>query len=135
MAFQAKDGKKSTNRAPMMAHNRSLEGMQSKSQAGGAGMEADPLAQPGNGGEVGQDDPHQVMQEHGPAMETHTEHPPEGQEGPHMAHSMHPDGHEHHSQHASGKEAHEHAMCLSGHCDHGSEGKMGEDGEKEPEYD
>lgn len=135
MAFKAKDGQMSTNRAPMQAHNRSLDRMQSK--AGGAGvMESDPLAQPGEGGEMGNDDPHQVMQEHGPAMETHTQHPPEGQEGPHMAMSIHPDGHEHRSEHASGKEAHEHAMCLSGHCEHG-ESKMGAQDEHgdEPEYE
>lgn len=39
MAFQSKDGKKFTNKPPMMAHNRSMERQQPEQQ--------DPLAQPG----------------------------------------------------------------------------------------
>ena len=74
------------------------------------------------------------MQEHGPATHTMTEHPPEGQQGEHSAHSMHPDGHEHHSKHADGKSAHEHAMCLSGHCDHGEMGGQ-EQGGDEAEFE
>ena len=138
MAYESSDKKKFTNRAPMQQHERSLSRMSGKSEAGGAGggMEkADPLQQPGAEEMGGGEDPHQVMEEHGPAMQTHTEHPPEGQEGPHMAHSMHPDGHEHHSEHADGKAAHEHAMCLSGHCDHGKEGNMGEEDGEEAEYE
>ncbi len=120
MAHTASDGKQFTNRPPMRQHERSM--MAKKSQAGGAGVEerVDPLQSPGGEDEQGgQEDPHAVMQEHGAATHTMTEHPPEGQEGGHMAHSMHPDGHEHHSEHGDGKSAHQHAMCLSGHCDCG----------------
>jgi hypothetical protein len=46
MAHMAQDGKKFTNRPPMMAHNRSMERS--------AGMQkADPTAQPGGGMEQG----------------------------------------------------------------------------------
>lgn len=135
MAFQSSDGKKFTNRPPMMQHNKSLERGAQKSQGGGAGVMTDPTAQPGMGGDMeqGGEDPHAVMEQHGPAMQTHTEHPPEGQEGPHMAHSMHPDGHDHRSEHGDGKSAHQHAMCLSGHCDCG--GGESEGGEHEPEFE
>lgn len=134
MAHMATDGKKFTNRPPMMQHERSLSRMKEKSAAGGVGT-MDPLKQPsedGSGGEMGNDDPHAVVAEHGPAMETHTQHP-EG-EGPHIAMSMHPDGHEHRSEHKDGKSAHEHAMCLSGHCAH-NEDSMGNQDEMEPEYE
>jgi hypothetical protein len=116
----------------MKQHERSM--MAKKSEAGGVGT-MDPLKSPGTEDqEMGAEDPHQVMQEHGPATHTMTEHPPEGQEGGHMAHSMHPDGHEHHSEHKDGKSAHEHAMCLSGHCEHGEQGGEQEQ-EPEAEYD
>ena len=122
---------RSTNRAPAMQHDRM---MARKSEAGGAGVaeHTDPLKSPGSEGEMGgAEDPHAVMEEHGPASHTMTEHPMEGAEGGHMAHSMHPDGHEHHSEHADGKSAHQHAMCLSGHCDCG--GKGGDGAEQEPD--
>ena len=121
-------GKEYKNRPAMMRENR----MAAKSEAGGAGKameKTDPLQQPGD--EMGED-PHQVMQEHGPAMETHTMHPQEGG-GMHQVMSMHPDGHEHRSEHADGKKAHEHAACLSGNCSHG--GEMGGETESEPEFE
>lgn len=48
MAFQAKDGFKSTNRAPMRQHERS---MAAKGGGGGLMEKTDPLAQPGGGEE------------------------------------------------------------------------------------
>lgn len=48
MAFQSKDGKKFTNRAPMMAHDRSAA---RQSSGGGLMEKTDPLAQPGGGEE------------------------------------------------------------------------------------
>jgi len=107
MAYMAKDGFKSTNRAPMMAHERS---MARKSEAGGAGVmeRTDPLAQPGGGSEDGAE----IAEEHGPAHEIHMTHDHEA--GAHHVQSMHPDGHEHHSDHASVEEAHEHAKKLAG---------------------
>jgi hypothetical protein len=58
VAFEAKDGKKSTNRAPMMAHNRSLDRQQDQ----GAVATADPLEQPGQDQPQSQGDPtEQVM--------------------------------------------------------------------------
>ena len=53
MAFMAKDGFKSTNRAPMRQHERSME-----SKSGGMMGRTDPLAQPGQDGgeEPGPDD-------------------------------------------------------------------------------
>lgn len=126
MAYEAKDGKKSTNRAPMMAHNRSLERMGQKSEAGGVQTQ-DPLQQPMNEPD-GDEAPEQVAQEHGPAMEVHVQHDHEG--GMHHVHSMHPDGHEHHSDHASAEEAHEHGKKLAGA---GMESSNQD--EDEPEYE
>ena len=111
----------------MKQHERSL--MAKKSEAGGVGT-VDPLKTPGTEGEMGAEDPHQIVAEHGPATHTMTEHPGEGAEGGHMAHSMHPDGHEYHSEHKDGKSAHEHAMCLSGDCAHGGGGDHEPDGDE-----
>ncbi len=104
MAFQASDGFKSTNRAPMRQHEKSM--MAKKSMAGGAG---DPLQQPAEQ-EMGEQDGSQVAQEHGPAQHVDVEHG----DSMHHVHSMHPDGHEHHSDHGSADEAHEHAKKLAG---------------------
>lgn len=106
MAYESPDGFKSTNRAPMMSHKRSME---RKSMAGGAGV-ADPLQQPTEGGD--EQDGSAVAQEHGPAQEVNVQHQHEA--GQHHVHSMHPDGHEHHSDHASAEEAHEHGKKLAG---------------------
>lgn len=108
MAYEAGDGFKSTNRAPMMAHKRSME---RKSMAGGAGMaeRSDPLQQPTDGGD--EEDGSQVAQEHGPAVEVNVMHNHEA--GEHHVHSRHPDGHEHHSDHGSAEEAHDHAKQLA----------------------
>lgn len=108
MAYEAGDGFRSTNRAPMMAHKRSME---RKSLAGGAGLaeRTDPLKQPTEGGE---EDGTSVAAEHGPAHEVHVTHDHEA--GAHHVHSIHPDGHEHHSDHDSVEEAHEHGKKLAG---------------------
>lgn len=112
MAYEAKDGKKFTNRPPMMAHNRSMERNQ------GVMDRQDPLEQPG--GEVpGEQDGDQVAQEHGPAQEVHVTHDHEA--GAHHVHSIHPDGHEHHSDHGSVDEAHEHAKKVAGGAEMASE--------------
>ena len=128
MAYGTQDGFKSTNRAPMMAHKRSME---RKSMAGGVATRTDPLQQPAggeqDGGEHTPEEAQQVVAEHGPAMETHTTHDHEN--GMHTMTSKHADGHEHHSEHASSDEAHEHAKHLSG-GEEDSDG-MGE----EPEYE
>lgn len=67
-------------------------------------------------GDEGMDsaDPHEVVQEHGPAAEVTVTHDHEG--GKHSVHSRHGDGHEHHAEHASAAEAHQHATCLGGEC-------------------
>ena len=122
----ATDGKKFTNRPPMMQHNKSLASMGSKSEAGGAGK-MDPLKQPGE--EMGEQDGSAIAQEHGPAHEVHMMHDHEG--GRHEVHSMHPDGHEHHSEHGSAEEAHEHGKKLAGA---GMEEHQEPDGD-EPEYE
>lgn len=106
MAYEAGDGFKSTNRAPMMAHKRSLE---RKSMAGGV-AKADPLAPPAE--QQGGESPEAVAQAHGPAQEVHVMHQHEA--GQHSVHSVHPDGHEHHSEHGSAEEAHEHGKKLAG---------------------
>jgi len=67
MAFTSKDGKKFTNRPPMMAHDRSMAG---KGGGGGLMGRSDPLQQPGQDGggeEVDAND-----------KPLHTEHHPEG---------------------------------------------------------
>ena len=107
MAYGTADGFKSTNRAPMMAHKRSME---RKSMAGGAG---DPLQQPAAGEPDGDEQsPEQVAQEHGPAVEVNVMHNHEA--GQHSVHSKHQDGHEHQSEHGSVDEAHDHAKKLAG---------------------
>ena len=106
MAYGTEDGFKSTNKAPMMAHKRSME---RKSMAGGAGPTADPLQQPTDGGG---EDGSQVAQEHGPAVEVNVMHNHEA--GEHHVSSNHPDGHQHESMHGSAEEAHEHGKKLAG---------------------
>lgn len=124
MAFEAGDGFKSTNRAPMMAHKRSME---RKSMAGGAGMaeRTDPLAQPTDGG--GDEDGAQVAAEHGPATHVEAEHNPEM--GEHTVRSQHPDGHMHESKHGSVAEAADQHKKLAGGEEH--EGMNGEEAEYE----
>lgn len=118
MAYEH-EGFKSTNRAPMMAHKRSME-----RKSGGAGMaeKSDPLQQPTEGGG---EDGSQVAQEHGPATHVQMDHsmPPE-----HKVTSMHPDGHQHESMHGSAEEAHEHGKKLAG-------GGMEQDMSGEAEYE
>lgn len=126
MAYEATDGKKFTNRPPMMSHNRS---MAAKSSAGGAGRQVDPLAQPE--GEGMEQDGKQVAMEHGPANEVHMQH--DHAAGKHHVHSMHPDGHEHHSDHGSAEEAHEHGKDLA--SDGGGEMGGGDCGGMEAEYE
>lgn len=127
MAYEATDGKKFTNRPPMMSHNRS---MAAKSSAGGAGQQVDPLAQPSEGEGMEQDGK-QVAMEHGPANEVHMQH--DHAAGEHHVHSMHPDGHEHHSDHGSAEEAHEHGKDLA--SDGGGEMGGGDCGGMEAEYE
>ena len=121
MAFEAGDGFKSTNRAPMMAHKRSME---RKSLAGGAG---DPLQQPTDGG--GEEDGSQVAQEHGPVVEVNVMHNHEA--GEHHVHSKHPDGHEHQSLHGSAGEAHDAGKKLAGE----GEEQQQPEGEDNPEFE
>lgn len=118
MAYETADGFKSTNRAPMMAHKRSMERKSSP----------DPLQQPAGGDQEQSDDPNQVAQEHGPAVEVNVMHNHEA--GQHHVHSKHTDGHEHHSEHASADEAHDHAKQLAG-----GGGEQQSDGEDQPEYE
>jgi hypothetical protein len=127
MAFDGGGGFKSTNRAPAMAHKRSME---RKSQAGGAGIaeRTDPLGQPGEEG--AEDDGSQVAEEHGPATHVAMEH--DHEQGMHSVHSMHPDGHEHHSEHGSAEEAHEHGKKLAGA---GEEHEHEGDDEDDAEYE
>lgn len=115
MAHMAMDGKKFTNKPPMMAHNRSME------RQGGMAQRTDPLQQPAMG-EGGQDDPAQVAQEHGPAVEVNIMHNHES--GQHHVHSKHPDGHEHQAEHPSAEEAHEHGKMLSSGAEHEDAGDM-----------
>ena len=126
MAFESSDGKKFSMGSRKRAHESGLRAKQEKPEGG---IMAPPEEQQMGDGE--DEDPHSVVEEHGPAMATHTMHP-EGGEGEHTVESEHQDGHKHHSSHASGREAHEHAMCLSGDCDHGNE--QAEDGGGEEEY-
>lgn len=130
--FKSNDGKGFTNRPPMMAHNRSIARMGSKSEAGGADLmeKRDLLAQPGEP-DGDEQDGAAIAAEHGPAHEVHVMHDHEA--GHHEVHSVHPDGHEHHSDHhASAEAAHEHAKKLAG----GHEDEMGnQDEEEAPEYE
>lgn len=105
MAHMASDGKKFTNRPPMMAHERSLS---RKSEAGGV-TQHDPLQQPGEG-EVDPNDK--------PMMTHHHE------DGTHT--TVHASGAEHH--HASAEELVDH---LKKHMPE-EEDEMQH--EEEPEY-
>ena len=68
-------------------------------------------------GEPGDEDPHEVVAQHGPADAVSVTHS-DGEDGmgSHEVHSQHPDGHEHHSMHGSRGEAHQHGTCLGGEC-------------------
>lgn len=125
MAFAASDGKKFTNRPPMMAHERSMKR--------GLAGKTDPLGQPAGqdalpGGGEDTESPEQIAQAHGPATEVGMTHDHEA--GMHHVHSMHPDGHEHHSDHGSAEEAHDHGKGLA--C---GGGEMEHEGGDEPEYE
>jgi hypothetical protein len=114
MAFESKDGKKFSMSSRRNAHdagNRVKEDRMSVNMDKDAGTM---LATPEEEQPMGEEqDGAAIAQEHGPAMETHTMHPPE-EGGMHHVHSVHPDGHEHHSDHGSKEEAHEHAKKLAG---------------------
>ena len=112
MAFSSKDGSKFTNRDTMQQHERSMA-----SRAPKIGSEQ-ALEEPDGGhDEPMGEDPHGVVQQHGPAVEVNVMHDHQG--GKHSVHSMHQDGHEHESEHGSAKEAGQHGMCLGGDCDCG----------------
>ena len=116
MAFASSDGKKFTNRPPMMAHERSMKRM------GGIADKTDPLKQPqGEDMENDGETHHAAIHEHLQAMHaatghghSHIEHKPEG----HVAH------HIDHEGNVSGPE--EHGDCPGGMCGGGGE---------EPEYE
>ena len=109
MAYMAKDGFKSTNRAPMRQHERSM------AAKGGLMDRTDPLAQPGHEGGGEDMDPNDKPM--------HTEH--------------HPEGH-HTTTHESGK-AHDSQNIdeLKQHLDKflGEEQHEGDEDGEEPEYD
>jgi hypothetical protein len=102
MAFTAKDGSKHTNHDSMRRADARFSAHQPAPQPAQAGDD-----------EIGEteDDPAQVAQEHGPAVEINIQHHHEA--GQHHVHSVHPDGHEHHSEHGSAQEAHAHAAQLA----------------------
>src|SRR5277367_1311648 len=60
----------------------------------------------------GETDHENVVAEHGPATEIHITH--DHKAGKHSVHSKHESGHEHHAEFGSAKEAHDHAMMMSG---------------------
>lgn len=106
MAFTAKDGSKHTNHDSMKRADARFAAKQPQPrQAGETDQDQDDLGQM-------EDDPAQVAQEHGPAVEINIQHHHEA--GQHHVHSVHPDGHEHHSEHGSAQEAHAHAAQLAG---------------------
>lgn len=106
MAFTAKDGSKHTNHDSMKRADARFMAKQPAppKQPGESDQDQDDLGQM-------EDDPAQVAQEHGPAVEINIQHHHEA--GQHHVHSVHPDGHEHHSEHASAQDAHEHAAQLA----------------------
>jgi hypothetical protein len=106
MAFEAKDGSKHTNHDSMKrADARMGQKPMGKSVAA---METP------DGQEV--EDPHAVVDQHGPADEVEIQH----SEASHAVHSRHQDGYEHESQHGSREEAHQAGTCLGGACSCGS---------------
>jgi hypothetical protein len=104
MAFTAKDGSKHTNHDSMRRADASFMAKQPAKQASPADDQDAAM-------EGAEDDPAQVAQEHGPAVEINIQHHHEA--GQHHVHSVHPDGHEHHSEHGSAQEAHAHAAQLA----------------------
>jgi hypothetical protein len=97
MAFESSDGKKFTNRPPMMAHERGMKKLT-------------PTAAPGQDDMGGGESPEDAVAQHGPAVEVTISH--EG--GKHSVKSRHEDGHEHSSEHGSVDEAHDAGRTLAG---------------------
>lgn len=108
MAFTSKDGSRFTNRDSMKQADARFAAKQPSPQ---------PVAQ--SDGDM-DDDPQQVAEEHGPAVEVTIQHNHEA--GQHQVHSKHPDGHEHHSEHGSAQDAHEHAKKLAGEAEPDGQG-------------
>ena len=111
MDFADKSGNKFTNHSAMKSSNARL----SAKMPEGGGKSVAALESPDGEApehEMG-DDPHAVVQAHGPATEVHIMH----SEGQHSVHSKHGDGHEHQDVADSAGEAHDMGKCLSGDCD------------------
>jgi hypothetical protein len=132
MAFKSRDGKREFS----MASQKSIyDRGHGEAKPEGKILDAPDSAGEGETGE--NQEPEQVVAEHGLAHTVHIEHPQEGEEGMHQVHSEHPDGHKHHSTHESGEEAHEHGKKLAGMGDGGEESQMGDEdmgSEGEEEY-
>jgi hypothetical protein len=133
MAFTARDGSKHSMASRMRAHNVHSDAKAGRQNKASSAILDSPAEGEQDEG-MDEQDPHAVVAEHGPAMQTQTTHPAEGEEGEHTVESEHPDGHKHHSKHATGEEAHETAACLSGHCAHGEDAQDGMEGESDQEY-
>jgi hypothetical protein len=111
MAFTAKDGSKHTNFSSAKHADARHMAKQPDQK-----MVAEMNEPDGDeGAEPGMEDPHAVVDQHGPAQQVTVSH--EG--GKHHVSSMHGDGHQHESDHESAAMAHDHGKCLSGDCDCG----------------
>jgi hypothetical protein len=136
MAYTAMDGKKSTNRAPMLQHNRSLE----RAKSAGAGLmeKRDPLAMPGHeepdGDEAEMKPHHAMIHDHLRAMHEETgeahSHVEHHADGSHTSHHIDHEGQisgPHH--HADGEAMAEHMKGMGGAAE-----DQGEETD-EPEFD
>ena len=131
MAFTSKDGKRFTNRPPMMAHDRAME---RGNRSSGLMERRDPLAQPGSEGGTGEMEPHHAaIHEHLRAMHEET-----GEAHSHVEH--HADG-SHTSHHVSaegeisGPHHHENSDVMAEHMKSMAGGPAEGEGEDEPEYE
>jgi hypothetical protein len=121
MAYTAKDGSKHTNKETQKRADAKFGAKKSGPSVTPGVGQVEPDADEMGGAsdmdqdDMGQQDPHQVVEQHGPAQEVTIQHG-----AGHTVDSMHGDGHQQHSEHGSAAEAHKHATCLGGGCDCGA---------------
>lgn len=99
--YKAKDGKEFAHAGMGKSYDGALSG-------GKGGLKPD---KPAVEGQHGEQDPHEVVAEHGPAHTTQIAKKDES----HSVHSHHEDGHKHSSHGHNIESAHKHSMIMHGH--------------------
>ena len=109
MAFSDSKGNKFTNHSAMKSSEARLKAKMPEGKSPAA-LESPDGEAPEQ--DMGGEDPHAVVQAHGPATHVAIDHT-----AGHKVESMHADGHKHQDMAASAGEAHDMGKCLSGDCD------------------